>query len=47
MVSTNDAELVAGLSPDELATLLTLLGKLADSAGLPEDVHPGYRASAA
>jgi hypothetical protein len=36
VVSDNDAELIASLTLDELATLLTLLGKLADSAGLPK-----------
>src|SRR3954452_2661804 len=44
VMSDNDAELVAGLSADELATLLALLGKLADTAGLATDRHPGYRA---
>jgi DNA-binding MarR family transcriptional regulator len=43
VVSDNDAELTASLTPDELATLLTLLEKLADSTGLPSDVHPGHR----
>lgn len=35
VVSDNDAELIGSLTPDELATLLTLLRKLADSTGLP------------
>lgn len=42
-VSEHDAAVVEPLTPGELATLLTLLGKLAAAQGLAPGTHPGFR----
>lgn len=43
VVTEHDQALVAGLSADELETLLTLLGKVAERQGIAPVGHPGYR----
>ena len=40
----HEREIAGGLSPEEYATLSTLLGKVAEAQGLTAYVHPGYRA---
>jgi DNA-binding MarR family transcriptional regulator len=42
VVREHDADITSSLSADELATLLTLLRKVADAQGLAADGHPGY-----
>jgi DNA-binding MarR family transcriptional regulator len=43
VVSEHDRDLVAALTADELADLLSLLGKVASAQGLGAQDHPGYR----
>ena len=42
VVRAHDAAVTSALSEDELATLLTLLRKVAAAQGLATDGHPGY-----
>lgn len=41
VVAAHDAELVLGLTADEVAALVALLSKVADAQGLSPGVHPG------
>jgi DNA-binding MarR family transcriptional regulator len=41
---TQEAQLTAGLTEGQKATLRELLSALSDARGLDADVHPGYRA---
>lgn len=43
VVANHDADIVDALSSTELATLLTLLTKVAEAQGLGSDGHSGYR----